>query len=105
MGRMPNAAGPVPAGASTPTRTPDASTQIVGSTPDSAEIVVNVICSDTTCTPQETVSSIQIERVTYGIDCSDINYYYGFYDFYESSLSTMLIPSCITMLMSLFLLL
>merc|ERR1712000_626560 len=51
--RMPNAAGPVPAGASTPTRTPDASTQIVGSTPDSAEIVVNVICSDTTCTPQE----------------------------------------------------
>merc|ERR1712000_532095 len=149
--RMPNAAGPVPAGASTPTRTPDASTQIVGSTPDSAEIVVNVICSDTTCTPQEiddfldnfdtifvpgetgvllmngnqltlsvcgseriqeqvltlqeTVSSIQIERVTYGIDCSDINYYYGFYDFYESSLSTMLIPSCITMLMSLFLLL
>merc|ERR1712227_253454 len=149
--RMPNAAGPVPAGASTPTRTPDASTQIVGSTPDSAEIVVNVICSDTTCTPQEiddfldnfdtifvpgetgvllmngnqltlsvcgseriqeqvltlqeTVSSIQIERVTYGIDCSDINYYYGFYDFYESSLSTMVIPSFITMLMSLFLLL
>merc|ERR1712183_1187856 len=51
--RMPNAAGPVPAGAPTPTRTPDASTQIVGSTPDSAEIVVNVICSDTTCTPQE----------------------------------------------------
>merc|ERR1712224_1139250 len=129
----------------------DASTQIVGSTPDSAEIVVNVICSDTTCTPQEiddfldnfdtifvpgetgvllmngnqltlsvcgseriqeqvltlqeTVSSIQIERVTYGIDCSDINYYYGFYDFYESSLSTMVIPSFITMLMSLFLLL
>merc|ERR1711862_907346 len=40
---------PVPLSASaTPSRMPNAATQIVGSTPDSAEIVVNVICSDTT---------------------------------------------------------
>merc|ERR1712000_713877 len=51
-GPVPTSNSPVPLSASaTPSRTPDASTQIVGSTPDSAEIVVNVICSDTTCTP------------------------------------------------------